>query len=104
MEIHYTDYEPETIRRCSDMVDTYVVAEASIYSADGVPKIGLYFVVTGQDLKLTGITKETAIGEARRIRPQIVEEWQEQVEEQENTIQVVYSWRGQYVAQRLARG
>ena len=104
VEIHYTDYEPETIRRCPDMVDTYVVAEASIYSADGVPKIGFYFVVTGQDLMLTGITKEAAVTEARRVRPQIVEEWQARVEEQKETIQVVYNWRGQYVAKRLATG
>lgn len=86
------------------MVDTYIVAEASIYSAEGVPKIGLYFVVTAQDLKLNGITKETAIAEARRIRPQIAEEWQARMEEQKETIQVVYNWRGNYVAQRLATG
>ncbi|MFQ5904085.1 MAG: hypothetical protein ACE5JO_10370, partial [Candidatus Binatia bacterium] len=89
--------------RCPDMVDTYVVAEASIYSPDDTPKIGLYFVVTGQDLKLDGITKETAIVEARRIRPEIVEEWRARAETPKETIQVVYSWRGQYVAERLAK-
>lgn len=103
MKVYCTDYEPETIRHCPDMVDTYVVAEASIYSPDDRPKIGLYFVVTAQDLKLRGITKEVAIAGAREIRPIIVEEWQARSGEQEQTIQVVYTWRGEYVAQRPAK-
>lgn len=103
MEIHYTNYDPETIRHCPDMIDTFVVAEASIYSPDDTPKIEIYFVVTGQDLHLRGITTEIAIERAREVRPNIVQEWQERLEEQEQTIQVVYTWRGEYVAQRAVR-
>ena len=100
MKTYDTDYEPEKLGHCPDMVDTFVVAEASIYSPDDHPKIGLYFVVTGQDLMLRGITKEVAIAGAREVRPSIVKEWQARVGELEQALQVVYSWRGEYVAQR----
>lgn len=103
MKIYCTDYEPDTIDRCPDMIDTFVVAKASIYSPDDRPKIGLYFVVTKQDLMSSGITMEIAIVGAREVRSTIVEEWQARLGEQEQTIQVVYSWRGKHIAQRPAK-
>jgi len=103
MKTYDRDYEPEKLGHCHDMVDTFVVAEASIYSPDDRPKIGLYFVVTKQDLLTSGITKEVAIAGAREVRPNIVKEWQERVGEQEQPIQVVYSWRGEYITQRPAK-
>ncbi|MFQ5846968.1 MAG: hypothetical protein ACE5IQ_04745 [Candidatus Methylomirabilales bacterium] len=103
MKTYYRDYEPDAIRKCPDMVDTFVVAEASIYSPDDTPKIGLYFTVTKQDLVSSGITMEAAIAGAREVRPSIVEEWQERLGEQEQTMQVVYTWRGDYVAERPAK-
>ncbi len=101
--IHYTEYGPGTIYRWHDMVDTYVVAEVAIYSADGTPKIGLYFLLTGQDIKIRGITIEAAVAGAQQVRPKIVQEWQPRVEKQKETIQVLYKWNGQYVAERLAK-
>lgn len=78
-------------------------AEASIYSPDDRPKIGLHFVVTKQDLMSSGITMEIAIAGAQEVRPTIVEEWEGRVGEQKQTIQVAYTWRGEYRAQRPAR-
>ena len=100
--IHYTEYDSETIYGWHDMVDTYVVAEVAIYSADGTPRIGLYFVFTGQDAMIRGVTKDAAIEEAKRVRPKIVQEWHPRVGKQKETIQVLYKWNGQYVGQRVA--
>ncbi len=97
--IHYTVYDPDTTRGWYDKVDTYVVAEVAIYSLDGTPKIGLYFLVTHQEL-LSGVTKETAIAEAERVIPNIVQEWRAGVEEQRESIQVMFDWRGQEIERR----
>jgi hypothetical protein len=94
--VHYLDYDPDRLGRPHNMVDTFIVAEAAIYSSDGTPKIGLYFLVTKQDL-LSGVTKETAIAEAKRVRPNIVQEWRARVEQQEGSIQVFYSSRGEEI-------
>ena len=97
--IHYTVYDPDTIRRWYDKVDTYVVAEAAIYYPDDTPKIGLYFLVTKQGL-LSGVTKETAIAEAEQVIQNIAQEWGARVEEQEESIQVLFDWRGQEIERR----
>lgn len=100
--IHYYDYDPDKLGPRPDMVDTFVVAEAAIHSSDRTPKIGLYFLVTKQDL-LSGVTKETAIAEAKRVRPTIVQEWRARVEEQEGSIQIFYSWEGDEISRRPVR-
>ncbi|MGH2396266.1 MAG: hypothetical protein ACRDFW_04610 [bacterium] len=97
--VHYTVYVPDTLGPQRDMVDTFRVAEAAIYSSDGTPKIGLYFLVTKQDL-LSGVTKERAIGEADRVMRSIAEEWKARVEEEEGSIQIFYSWSGEEIKRR----
>jgi len=100
--IHYTVYGPDTLGGQRDMVDTFRVAEAAIYSSDDTPKIGLYFLVTKQDL-LSGVTKETAIAEAEQVIRNIAEEWRARVEEQEGSIQIFYSWGGEEIERRSVR-
>jgi len=98
--IHYYDYDPNTIYRWHDKVDTFVVAEVVIYSSDGTPKIGLYFLVTKQELFFSGVTMEGAVEEAGRVRPNIVQEWRARAEELEESIQVLFDWRGQEIERR----
>ena len=98
--IHYTVYDPDTTPRSHDWVDTLVVAEAAIYSSDGTPKIGLYFLVTHQEQLLGGVTKETAIAEAERVIRNIAQEWRPRVEEQRESIRVLFDWRGQEIERR----
>lgn len=100
--IHYYDYDPQKTRRWHDKVDTFVVAEAAIYSADNTPKIGLVFLVSGQDLK-SGITMEAAIEKARQIRPAIVQEWRGRVEEIGENLIVLLDWKGQEIEKRQAK-
>lgn len=100
--IHYHVYDPNTIYRWHDKVDTFVVAEVAIYSSDGTPKIGLYFLVTKQEL-LGGVTMEGAIEEAKRVIPNIVQEWRARLEELAETIQVLLDWKGREMERRPVR-
>ncbi len=100
--IHYYVYDPNTIYRWHDKVDTFVVAEVAIYSSDGTPKIGLYFLVTKQEL-LSGVTMEGAIEEAKRVIPNIVQESRARVEELAETIQVLLDWKGREMETRPVR-
>ncbi len=97
--IHYYDYDPDALGDWTD-VDTSKVAEAVIYSADGSAKIGLVFLVTEQALVMSGITKEAVVAEARLVRPNIVQEWRARAEELEESIQVLFDWRGQEIERR----
>ncbi len=99
--IHYTVYDPETWYRWDDMVDTLVVAEAAIYS-DNTPKIGLYFLVTVQHLKMSGVTKEHVIERAEQAMLFKVQEWRTRVEEREGSLQVLHWWTGQEIRRRPA--
>jgi len=97
--IHYYDYDPDALGGWT-AVDTFKVAEAVIYSADDTAKIGLVFLVTQQDLMVSGITKEAVVAEARRLRPNIVQEWRVRAEDLEESIQVLFDWRGQEIERR----
>ena len=96
--IHYYDYDPDALGGWT-AVDTFKVAEAVIYSADDTAKIGLVFLVTKQEL-FSAVTMEGAIEEARRVRPNIVQEWRARAEELEESIQVLFDWRGQEIERR----
>lgn len=99
--LHYTVHDQETCRRWDDMVDTLVVAQAAIYSGS-TPKVGLYFLVTVQHLKSSGMTKEAVIQRAEQAMLEKVQEWRARVEEQEGSVQVLHWWTGEEIRRRAA--
>jgi len=99
-KIHYTVRDPETLCKWHGMVDTFLVADAAIYSADNIPKIGLYFLVTKQQLMVSG--KEAIVGKSKGAMLEKVKEWQAKVEEQEGSIQVLHWWTGEEFKRRPA--
>ncbi len=102
--VHFTVHGPDNLRHWPFRLDTSVVAEAAIYSAQDIPRIGLYFLVTAQDLKMRNITREAVTEGATQAMAERVQEWTPQVEKQKETIQVEYNWNGQYIGKRLATG
>ena len=103
-QIHYYDYEPDTIARRSGM-DAFTVAEAFIYNPDNTASLALVFVVSGPDLHVRGVTMERAVAEARRNLEQLTRPGPGTFVEDAKTLKqhkvLLFSWNGQPLGQGL---
>ncbi len=89
MAIRYVDYTPDTAKRLPG-TDNVCVAEAWLYSKDKKKNMGIYFIVTGPQLK-TVVTIEKAIETAKEKRGPIAEEYDKDPQWGENAY---YYWDG----------
>lgn len=71
-DVVYYDYTPDTLRRDSTRIDSYVVAEAFIHDASSTEKVAITVIVTGQDLEIDKVPREEAIRLAEAIREQAI--------------------------------
>ena len=71
-DVHYYDYTPDTLRRETSRIDTYVVAEAFIYDASKTERAAITVLVTGQELEIDKVPRDEAIRRGEAIREQAV--------------------------------
>lgn len=71
-EIHYRDFDPESLKRWPDR-DAATVAEAWVYSPER-RHLGIVVLVDEFDVARGAITRERAIAEGRELRDRLVRE------------------------------